>query len=123
MFNELRIRKQLEMYSRSLPRLRISLRVIDRDVQFQGPEIRAAVAFGDMQRLRVGVTAIIKPGPLFETSGLDDKRVAIPLPDRVPEPGGIGILWEGTAIGENLPILIEFLVEHSDFSGRLDDLE
>src|ERR1700674_2140798 len=106
MFKELRIRKQLEMYSHRLPGLRISLRVIDRDVQFQGSEIRAAEAFGEVQRIRVGVTPIIKPGPLFETSRLHNKRFAFPLPDRVPDPGGIGILWERAAIGENLPILI-----------------
>src|SRR5882762_6678962 len=122
MFNELGIRKQLEMHSRRLPGLRISLRVIDRDVHFQRSEIRAAEAFSDVQRIRVGVTAIIQPGPLFETSRLNNKRVAFPLPDRVPEPGGIGILWERAAIGENLPVLIEFLEENHEFARRLDDL-
>src|SRR6266404_6363055 len=52
MFNELGIRKQLEMHGRRLPGLRISLRVIDRDVHFQRSEIRAAEAFSDVQRIR-----------------------------------------------------------------------
>src|ERR1700731_3550596 len=123
MFDELRIRKQLEAYSHRLPGLRISLRVIDREVHFQVSEIRAAEAFSDLQRVRVRVTAIVQPGSLFESSRLDNKRVAFPLPDRVPEPGRIGILWERAAIGENLPILIEFLVENHEFTRRLDNLE
>src|SRR2546427_6650692 len=107
MFEQLRIRKQLEMNRRRLPRLGISPGVIDGDVQFEVSEIRAAVALGDVQGLGMRVTAIVKPGSLFETSHVDHKRVAVPLPNRVPEPGGIGILRERTAIGGKLPIQTE----------------
>ena len=71
----------------------------------------------------MGMTAIIEPSPLFETGHIDDKRIAFPLPDRVPKPGGIRILWKRTTIGENLPLLIKFLVEHDRFPRCLDDLE
>src|SRR5258708_15240974 len=108
MFKELRIRKQLEMYSHGLPGLRISLRVIDRDVQFQGSEIRAAEAFGDMQRIRVGVTAIIQPGPLFETSRLHNKRASFPLPDRLPEPCRIARLLGRGATAPKLRLRLVF---------------
>src|SRR5438876_6409028 len=50
-FDELRIRKQLEMHGHGLPRLRISLRVIDGDLQFHVPEIPAPEAFRDVQRI------------------------------------------------------------------------
>src|SRR5206468_10109484 len=62
-------------------------------------------------------------GPLLETGRLDDKRLAFPLPDRVAVPCGIGIVGQRTAIGENLPVGVELLVENRDLIRRLDQLE
>src|ERR1700730_6550415 len=71
----------------------------------------------------MGVAAVIKPSPLFETGHIDHESVAFPLRHRVAEPGGIGVLGKLTTIGENLAVLVEFFKEHDGFARRLDDLE
>src|SRR5206468_2282125 len=81
----------------------------------------APEAFGEMQGVAMGVTAIVEPGVIDDADRVDHQSVALPFADRVPEPGGYAIVGEATAVGENLAIVNRFVEEDQDDSGRLDE--
>src|SRR5262249_34584430 len=61
------------------PGLRINLGVIDRNLNFQVPEVRPSETLGDMQRLGSWLAGLIQPGFSVETTRVDDEGVAIPF--------------------------------------------
>ena len=97
--------------------------IVDRKPHFHVPEIGAPESFCDVQRIAVCVAAVVKPRLFVDADGIDHQSVTLPFPDRIPEPRGIGVFRQRAAVSENLPMLIEFLVEHHGFPQRLDDLE
>src|SRR2546422_8804435 len=121
MFGELGIRNQREPQGGG-PGLGIGLGIVNRDPDLQGSNITAPEALGEMQSVAMRVTAIIKPGFIGEADRVDNQGVALPLADRVSEPGGNAIVGKATAVGEDLAIVNRFVVEDQDDSGRLDDL-
>src|SRR5215472_10741800 len=55
-----------------------------------------------MQRVCGGVAVGVHPGFSVEAVAFDDERVALPASNRVALPGGIGVLGEREAVGQNL---------------------
>ena len=121
--DEFRIRKQDEMYRNGLPRLGISLRIIDGKLQFHVSEIQAPESFSEVQCIRVGVTPVIEPALVIEPCRIHYKRIPFPLADRKAEPGGSGIFRQGPAVGENLAKLIELFLKDDRLPWRLNDFE
>src|SRR5690349_14185296 len=64
-------------------------RVLKRSFVLERIEIGPAEALDDVQLLAVLVATQLGSG--IEADGVHDQRVAIPTPDRVAQPGGIGI--------------------------------
>src|SRR5262245_35276092 len=62
------------------PRLRISLGVVDCNLNVQVPEVHPPETLGDMQRFGSRLTCLIQPCLSVEATGFDDERIAIPLP-------------------------------------------
>jgi hypothetical protein len=64
----------------------------------------------------------VRPELLIEGGSVDDKIVAVPL--RVPQPTGIqNLLGALAAIGEDLTILVEYLMQNQQLPGHGEDLE
>src|SRR5207247_98411 len=122
LFNQLSVRKQIERHSES-PGFQVRLRVVDGELNFHMPEVAPPVAFDEMQGVGGRVPAKIEPVVLTnEPPRVHDQCIAFPLANRVPHPAAIEIRRKQTAVGEDLAIVIEFLVEDYDQSRRLDDL-
>src|SRR5215467_15689013 len=83
-------------------------------------EIVTAIALRHPQRLGVGMTVVIEPGPIVVAVALDDQRVAVPASDRVTHPRRIWIPLERAAVHVDLTIG-EIGVEDQDERRRLDD--
>src|SRR6185503_19689220 len=68
------------------------------------------------------MTGPIEPGPVVESGGVNHERVAVPMSDRVPQPGRVRIVWELPSIHVDLPVASgATLEEHRHDSRRLDD--
>ena len=59
---------------------------------------------------------------VVEVRGLDDERVAFPVPARVAVPMANGLGQVRTAVERNHPHVMDVLVEDGDDAGRLEDL-
>src|SRR5262245_27344620 len=62
-----------------LPRLGINLWVVDRNLNFHVPEVRAPKTFGDVQGIGRRLARLIQPCLSIETARVDDQGVAFPL--------------------------------------------
>ena len=63
-----------------------------------------------------------EPALVVETGGFDHQRVAFPVPHRIALPGGIGIVGQRPAVGEDLAEDGARFVQEDDEAGGLDDL-
>ena len=69
-----------------------------------------------------GCPALSSHALVVEPGGRDHQRVPFPSPDRVPQPGGIGILRKIAAVGEHGAMrAVGRLVQHHDQRRSLDD--
>ena len=73
-------------------RLRVGLRIVDRDVDLQRAEVQPPEPLGDFAASVSGLPPDVEPAVVAEAGRLDDERVAFPLPDRVAVPPGCGSL-------------------------------
>src|SRR5579884_897456 len=74
-----------------------SIRIFERQFDFEATEIGTTVALHDVQLLGMGVIAC-EPCFVIETDRIDDQGVAVPMSDRAPIPGWAIISGSGTAI-------------------------
>ena len=70
----------------------------------------------------MGVAVIIEPAPVIEAGGFGNERVAFPMADGISEPGLRRFGRKTAAIREDLPEVIELLIEEQNDVGCLDDL-
>src|SRR4029434_329750 len=94
------------------PRPRVRFRIVDADDELHAAEIDPSEALGQLQRFSVRMAAVIEPAALLETSGLDDKGVALPTGNRVAVPGGIRIHWHLPTVCGEVPGAGECLAHH-----------
>src|SRR3970282_2405552 len=73
-------------------RLRVRAGVDDRGHVLEGAVARARVAVHGPELARVRVPQEVEPEQLVEADGIDDQRLAFPMPHRMPVPRGIRIL-------------------------------
>src|SRR5256885_12356096 len=83
-------------------------------------EIRAPVAFGHAQRVRVSMTIMIQPRPVIESVALHHQRLSFPATHRMPHPAGKRIVLQCAPVHENLTIS-EIFVQHHDHTWSLND--
>jgi hypothetical protein len=57
--------------------------------------------FCDAQRFALRMSVEVQPASVIETSRDYDKRVGLPVTDRVPQPHGVGIFGQCASIGED----------------------
>src|SRR6267154_4899818 len=84
------------------PRLRVGLRIIDRELDFQRPVVRAPESFRDPGVFRERTAPGIEPQPVAETGSLHDQSIPFPFPRRVAVPGWARIDWQRPRVGEDL---------------------
>src|SRR5262245_53029907 len=116
-FNQLRVRLIYGGLDDG-PRARVGPRIVDRDRDVHVAEVLARVPLDDVQRIGDGMAVRVEPALVVEPFGFDDKRVAFPLADRVALPRGLHVLWERTAVGEDLAEDGPRFVEHDRHAGR-----
>src|SRR5207245_4599200 len=98
------------------------LRIVEGHFQFQVSEVTAPEAFSNPKGLRLRMPANVEPPAVVEACGLDHQCVLFPVPNRVPQPGGIGILRKLPAIGEDGSMrTVGRLIEDHDQTGGLHD--
>jgi len=68
------------------PRLRQDPGIFHRDILFQVPQVRTAVALDHVKLIGMGVRAGVHPQPIVEAGAVDDQSIAFPAPDRVAIP-------------------------------------
>src|ERR1019366_5787176 len=59
----------------------VSSRIIDRELNFQVPQIGAAKTFHNVHLFRVRMTLSRDPRAVVETGRIDHERVSLPMPD------------------------------------------
>src|SRR5687767_9855312 len=127
-FEQLRVRHQLERDLHT-PGTRVGLRVVEGELDLEPAKIQPAHPFGDLERVRVWVSAVVQPRSIVDADRFDDERVGIPAPNGVAEPRGVNVgrvpgkATEVAAIGVDLAPRDEDLVEHHRQLRRLNDLE
>src|SRR5262245_16355151 len=121
-FNQIGVGEQCEWYGRA-PGFRISLRIIESDPHLHPTEIDAAETFGHSKRIAVGMPRIVEPALVVEADSLGNEGVAFPFADGIAEPARISFWRERAAVGKNLPIVVELLIQNYENAGRLDNLE
>ena len=119
--DQFRIRKQSLALSIG-QRLRVRLRIVDRDLDIQVPDIAAPEPFDQVHCVAMRMAAAIEPGLVVEAGGVNDQGVAFPETDRVSQPGRLRIFGKLAAIHEYLPKERHRLVQNHDEARRLDDL-
>src|SRR5438046_5239008 len=68
---------------------RVVLRIIERDLQIHVAEVAAAIAFGDVHGFAARVAEGVEPRPVVQAGRVDDKRLALPMPNRAPHTGPV----------------------------------
>ena len=88
------------------------------------PEVAAVETLGDAEGLRVRVPDKIQPRSVIESSRGHHQRIPLPAPNRITQPGGIHLLGQSSAIGEDgsrdIAVGITFIDNHHQ-RGRLND--
>src|SRR5579871_5922098 len=99
-------------------------RIVERVCDLQVPQVRPAISFRQVQGFAVRLARAIQPAPVIETDGVDDERIALPVPDRVAVPSGrlnLQVMW--AAIQEKTPVTVRVaLRKQHDQLGSLNDL-
>ena len=86
-------------------------------------EVAAAKALCNVKRLSVRMPLNVEPASVVETRGVHHQRVALPVPNRVAHPSGIGIFGKLAPVGENgaMNAVGGALIEDHDQSRGLDE--
>src|SRR6266571_5263775 len=121
-FDDLGVGIQVEGESHR-PGFGVRFRIIECDLDVEVSEVGAVKAFGDAKGVGVGVSGIIEPALIIESDGLGNERVAFPSANRISEPGLGRFGRKSATVGEDLPIVIELLIEEHNDVRCLDDLE
>ena len=79
--------------------------------------------FRNAKGIGVGIAGIVEPAPIIEPDGFGNKRVAFPTANGISEPGLRRFGRKAAAVGENLPVMIELLIEEHNDVACLDNLE
>src|SRR6185437_6497682 len=74
------------------PGRRVRTRIVHRCLVTELIEVRTREPFREMELTRVRHAFTRDPEPLVEPDGVDDQRVAFPVPDRVSVPARLQIL-------------------------------
>jgi hypothetical protein len=84
-FEQLRVRHQ---FKRNLygPRFGVCLGIVECELDLHVTEVGPPDALGDVQRIGVGIPAIVEPRAIRDADGFNDERISIPPSDGVPEP-------------------------------------
>src|ERR1700731_3747740 len=91
-------------------RFGVHLWIIEGHLVVQVPEIAAAEALRDPQRLAVWVARVIEGCFVVEAGGLHDKGVALPPPNRIAQKRRqVKLLGKLAAIGEDLAMQVAYL--------------
>src|SRR5215471_10623471 len=100
----------------------VSLGVVDGDLDVQVAVIGAAVTLDDLAGLGECAAFHVEPAEILEMRRFHDQRVAFPMADRISVPPWFGILWQGPAIGEDLPYSAVGFVQNHDHVRGLNHL-
>src|SRR5712691_2235236 len=85
-------------------------------------EVATPEAFGNAKRFGLWMSGAVEPALVVEPRGRHNKRVPLPPPDRVTQPGRIGVLGEIAAIGEHgSKRAVGRLIQNQSERRRLDD--
>src|SRR5216684_2339066 len=104
--------------------LGVSFGVIDGGLDLQASKVDAPEAFRDVHRVGLGMTLVpVQPSLILKTDCVNHKLISFPFPDRIAQPGGLRILGQRAAIGEDLPKQVTGFIEDHHESGQLKDLE
>src|SRR5262245_51190086 len=68
------------------PWLRVRFRIVDRNFDFEAPEVRPAESLCDFRSIRQRIADDIQPTLIDETTRLDDERISVPSSYRVSIP-------------------------------------
>src|SRR5215471_3600848 len=110
--------------------LRVRLRIVDRDVDFEPPERGPAEALCELGLLAVRTAADVEPAVARTVFGaaqvvrLDDERVALPMADGIAVPLRlrVALFRQRAAVDVNLAEAVVGFVQHQKLCRRLDDL-
>jgi hypothetical protein len=69
------------------------------------------------------VAESVEPATVIETDRLDNEAITLPLADRIPHPGRIGIIGQRAPIGVDLPRRGANFRQNQGLLERLDQLE
>ena len=106
------------------PRLRVRLRIVDRDGELHRVHVHAVVSLLDAHLVAVRVAGVVEPRPLVRADRVDDERgVVLPPADRVAVPPRVRILGQLPAVGPDRPPPLLEHVQHQHLVRRLHDLE
>src|SRR5579863_2380830 len=75
---QFRVRRQV-MSHRDRKRRGVSLRIVNRDLNFHPPEAHAPEPLRHLRRVRHGSPIAVEPQPIAKPDGMDHQRVAFPL--------------------------------------------
>ena len=97
-------------------------RIVDGHFEIHVAEVATPESFGNAKRFGLRMSGAVEPALVVETRGGDDECVSLPSPDRVPQPGRIGILRKIATIGEHGSMrTVGRLIQDHHQRRRLDD--
>ena len=101
-FEKLGIRHQ-RFFGLKSNRLGKCFRIVEGHFEVHVSEIAAVETFGGAEGFRVRVPDKIQPASVIVSSGRNHQGIALPVPNRMTQPGGIHLLGVGqlAAIGED----------------------
>src|SRR5262245_55023687 len=103
-------------------RLGVGLGIVDGHIDFEVSEIGPSKTFDRFSGIGQRVPVDIQPAGIAEVRGLHNKRVTLPLANRVTIPPGIGVFGgQGPTVGEDLAKTTVSFVNDVDHSRSLDD--
>src|SRR5262245_60766542 len=96
------------------PRARVRAGIINRDLDLHVGGIRTRKTLDEVKLVRMRRALALHPESFIETNGVDDQRLAFPMPDRVAVKAGKEILRVGSTVHVNdseclWTILIEYV--------------
>src|SRR5215467_6721637 len=104
------------------PRRKVGLRIVYSDIDSQGSEAWPPEPFGYFGTIGDRSAPGVQPFIITNAYRLHDQRIALPSSGRVTQKGRIRIHRQGTAIGENLPVLRPFLIKNDKETRKLKHL-
>jgi hypothetical protein len=98
--------------------------VVERHLDIHVSEVAASKSLRDAQGVTVRMEKRIERGLVVEACSFHDKRVALPVADRVSKEGRkIEFFWQSSAVSVDLAVQPACLVKNNAHSGSLNDLD